>query len=675
MNHPKPNPDHTEFIALFSSNRFTELELHLKTTLREASLWGFGWKLLGATYLRLGQPTLAQQALEQAGSLQPADADITYNLGHAYAQCGELDSAIQAFEHAIRLRPNPDTYNCLGNVLTTCGNTMAARTAYRQALDLDPNFPEALNNLGNSLKLSGDIHSAIEVYRKVVELLPHVPEVHCNLGSAHQDMRDMEAALRCFETASALSQRLSYPCGQIPYLMLHCADWSRLESQTQILRQRITTDSAEEIPSFNLLALPGIGRDEQLACARQEATHSYAHLLSRPPLTKTVGNTPSGRLRIGYLSSDFHAHATSWLLLGVLEAHDRDRYEIHAYSYGPDDGSPTRQRVKAACECFHEVRNLPHDDIARLIAASRIDILVDLKGFTQGARPEILAMRPAPIQVNWLGYPGSLGHERLADYLIGDPVVTPLDHVASYSEKLALMPHCYQPTDNHRRTGPRPERIEAGLPENGLIFCSFNQTYKINPSVMDAWCHILRAVPHSCLWLLEPTTEIAKVNLLREAVNREIGPERLIFAPSLEQEAHLGRLQLADIALDTFPYTSHTTGSDALWCGVPLITLMGESFPSRVAASLLHATGLPELVTESWDGYVKLATALALDPSQLGTIRQRLANHRNSCPLFDTTGFAHDIERLYDCMWQQHLTGETRAIVLAPVVQLCNSPL
>jgi predicted O-linked N-acetylglucosamine transferase (SPINDLY family) len=274
-------------------------------------------------------------------------------------------------------------------------------------------------------------------------------------------------------------------------------------------------------------------------------------------------------------------------------------------------------------------------------------------------------LRPAPVQVNWLGYPGTMGHERLADYIIGDPVVTPLTHAPFYSETLALMPHCYQPNDRGREVGPAPTRASLGLPEKGFVFCSFNQSHKIAPEVFDLWLRLLSEVPGSVLWLLEDNCDAARENLRREAALRGISPERLLFAPKLPPVEHLARLPLADLMLDTFPYTSHTTASDALWMGLPLVTRLGETFAARVAASLLRAAGLPQLAATSFDGYFNLALDLARRPLELAALKNHLAAHRLTCPLFDSTRFTHDLERLFERLWDARLSGRGGPIVLA----------
>jgi len=371
-------------------------------------------------------------------------------------------------------------------------------------------------------------------------------------------------------------------------------------------------------------------------------------------------------LKIGYLSADLHEHATAYLLAGVLEKHSRENVEVIAYSYGPDNDSLMRRRLVAACDRFREISRLSDAAAADAIREDGIHILVDLKGWTAHARPEILLHEPAPVKVNWLGYPGTMGQAVYADYLIGDPIATPPESSAFFSETLALMPHCYQPNDDRRPLGAQPSRAELGLPEDGTVFCSFNQSYKISPDVFDVWCRLLREVSGSVLWLLAPPTE-AQENLRSEAAARGVDTERLIFAQKLPVEAHLGRLQVADIALDTSPYNSHTTASDALWAGVPLVCFRGDRFAGRVAASIVSAAGVPELAGDSLEDYFHIAYSLATRPARLQALKTRIQPLRRNCPLFDTAGFTHDLEELYQRMWSDHQEGKKR--ILLPVGQ------
>ena len=362
------------------------------------------------------------------------------------------------------------------------------------------------------------------------------------------------------------------------------------------------------------------------------------------------------RIRVGYLSSDFHRHPTAYLTAEIFELHDRDRFEVFLFSYGPDDGSAMRQRLKAGCEHFIDIAALLDETAAQRIYDEQIHILVDLKGYTANDRPRIAAHRPAPIQVNWLGFPGSMGADWI-DYLIADPCVIPQEHDVDYAEKVVRLPHCYQPNDRKRPSGSvRQSRSAHGLSATDFVFCCFNQSYKIEPSLFAVWMRLLKSVDNSVLWLLDET-QGSKTNLLKEAVRHGISPERIVFAPGRPLAEHLARYDLADVVLDTFPVTSHTTGSDTLWAGCPMITLMGETFASRVAASLLRNVGLGQLIASSFAEYEALALDLARDRPRLEALRRHLRTHRDTAPLFDSPRFTRGLEAAYRRMWAQFAEG------------------
>jgi len=418
-------------------------------------------------------------------------------------------------------------------------------------------------------------------------------------------------------------------------------------------------------PPFLLLALPGIDADLQRTCAERWLCDKMAGALARGEAEGLfdhgdragAGAPPVvGPLRVGYLSGDFQQHATALLMVEMLEAHNAGRIELHAYSHGDDDGLGMRQRLVAAFHSFRDIRALSDAEASALIHADGIDILVDLKGYTAGSRTMLLASRPAPVQVSFLGYPGTLGRG-FVDYLISDRFVTPLGAAGAYTEALACMPHSYQP-HGRARSEPRhaPSRAEAGLPEVGFVFACFNQAWKFTPEVFDIWCRLLHEVPDSVLWLLDAPHAVG--NLRREALARGVAPGRLVFAPDQAQAAHLARLPLIDLMLDTWPYNAHTTASDALWAGVPLVTCAGDTFASRVAGGLLGAVGLPDMVTGCPQDYADLARDLALDAPRLQAVRDRLAHNQAQAALFDVPAYTAALEALFERMWARHLSGQ-----------------
>lgn len=618
---------------LLETGRAAEGEAVARALLAKHPDWGLGWKLLTAFCYAQGRYQDGLDSVRRAAPYFTNDSELFNLAGLLYRETGQLVPAI---------------------------------TCMLKAVELTPVFPEAYNNLGGAFIMKGELDNAVAALVRAVQQAPRYPEAHQNLGSALLAKGLLvEAIPHFFEAAQlqpAFLQALILGC----YLKLQCADWVGLDEKIHALHAALGKPRTQSPNPFVLVVLPGTSRAAQRLCGERFAQEQYAGFFNHPALNR-VTVAPRQRLRIGYLSADFHEHATSYLLAGVLEAHDPERVEVFGYSYGPDDGSPIRQRIEKACVGFRNLREVSHEAAAQQIAADAVDILIDLKGFTEHARPQIAALRPAPLVVNWLGYPGTVGHPGLADYIIGDPVVTPLAHEGDYSEVLALLPECYQPNDRARVIGPCPTRAEAGLPETGLVFCSFNQIYKIAPEVFDVWCRILKAVPDGVLWLFS-SNATAIANLKREAVARGVAAERLIFAAKLPQAEHLGRLQLADLALDTFPCTSHTTASDALWAGVPLVTKIGDSFVSRVAASLLQTVSLPQCVTEDWDAYVETVCTLANDPAALAALKDHLRSVRDTTPLFDTPRFTRHLEALFFAMWEQKCQGVRQSFALPPLV-------
>jgi predicted O-linked N-acetylglucosamine transferase (SPINDLY family) len=399
---------------------------------------------------------------------------------------------------------------------------------------------------------------------------------------------------------------------------------------------------------------------------RKAAEHYARHVVQKVQLLPKVrAREHGGRLRIGYLSADFHNHATSQLLAQVFETHDRSRFEVFALSTGPDDASALRRRMTAAVEHFVELRSVGFQHIAERVRELRIDLLVDLKGATYDTLLPVLAARPAPLQITWLGFPGTSGASYI-DYVVGDPVVTPLEHAAHFSEKIAQLPGCYQPNDTWRER-PRPStRADWGL-GNELLLCAFHQSYKISEEVFDTWCTLLHARPDAKLWLLQWNTNVQQA-LTRAAAARGIGAERLLFAPLLPLAEHLSRLVHADLYLDAWPCNAHTTAGEALWVGVPVVTIVGDTFAQRVAASLLHAVQLDELIAPDRDAYSRCVLDLAADPARRARLRTHLDAQRETSALFDGERFARQLEALYQRMWAHALAGKAPQ----PMAALCE---
>lgn len=612
---------------------------------------------LGLLLAEQGRGPEAEALFRQSLAQDSNQADVQSSLGKLLAEAHRDAEAEAAFAAATRLKPKfADAHFNLAVLLCEARRYQEALVALRHALDAEPGHANALNCFGNVMSALGEHDKAEMAYRRALEIKPGSANVHNNLGNLWMEDGKPAAAEGEFRRAFALENDYGYAIGQATSCAQQCYSWGRFQEDSDVILAAID-QGIEGIPALMVQSLPDATPAQLLKAGVLNSQQKIRSILDQPPVVSTTQHPQRDRLRIGYLSQDFREHAVMHLAAGVLEAHDRDRYAVHAYALSSNSQDKYRQRIEQACENFKDLSQASSSSVAEQIAADGIDILIDLGGYTTGARPEVTAMRPAPLIVNWLGFPGSLGQPRLADYLIGDAVLTPLAHQAYYSETLALMPDCYLPNDDKLLPGATPDRGDVGLPADALVFCSFNQSYKLNPETFSVWCKLLDEVPGSVLWLLQPKDASATDNLRREAGARHIAPERLIFAPALPLSDHLGRLSLADLALDTFPYGSGATGSNALNAGVPLITRQGLSYVSRMAASQLHAAGLPELVTDSWEAYFDLVKTLALDADMRMALRGKLAKNRSAAPLFDTRRFTRNLEALFARMWSNHASG------------------
>jgi predicted O-linked N-acetylglucosamine transferase (SPINDLY family) len=627
---------------------------------------------LGLALFNSGRSAEAETCYRRAIALDGSLAEASNYLGVLLSQAGRLDEAEKSLRRAISLGPQyASAFLNLGTLLAERRRDAEAEQCFRRAIACDPRFADAYFKLGNMYNRMSRPADAEMCFRRTIALNDSHADAWVNLGGVLMKRASYGEAESAMRRAIALDARNAAILPMIVYAANFVCSWRNFEEDVGRIGPLLKQSESLAVVPFPLNAIPGLTPLEH-----RNASHKFAaetvNVDALGELVPRASRRPRhDRIRIGYLSAHFHNHAVAIALAGVLEAHDSRRFAVSVYSYGRQAEDEGRQRIRGACAAFRDLRPLADGAAAGQIAADGIDILVDLGGYTSDCRPAISAWRPAPVLVNWLGYPGTLGHPRMADYIVGDPIVTPLAHAGHFSETLALMPHCYLPYDRSRRVGPRPSRQEVGLPEDGFVFCSFQQCYKLNPPMFDLWCRLLREVPGSVLWLQEPGTD-AVANIRTEAVTRGVDPGRLIFAPRVKSsEAYLGRLQLADLALDTYPYTSHSTGSDLLWAGVPLVTMMGETFASRVAASLLNAVRMPELVAGSHEAYFAIARQLALEPDSLGALRARLAGLRPTAPLFDTVQFTRDLERLYREMWQQHQGNASGPIVLAPEGAQC----
>jgi protein O-GlcNAc transferase len=602
----------------------------------------------------------AEHAARKILSGQPAHYFALKALSFALISQGRMEEALPILEFAVpRFDRDPELHNNLGIVLSYLMRWDEALACFRYSLELQPKEPEVLKNLGVALVRMHRWDDALPVLLQAMEHHPgDYLEAIQVLADALACANRVDEAATCFRELWQADPGNTDALYQLLSASLRSCEWQDFRERMGELRSRDPSQTRVVGP-LAALSFPKTTAVEHLAYARACARSSFPWTVLARAKSDVVGTTgPSSmRRRVGFMSADFRQHAVGLLLPHLLELLDRECFEVFGYSIGPDDGSDIHQRIVGAFDHFEDLLPLSHRRSARRIREDELDILIDLQGWTEAQRAEVLALRCAPIQVSWLGYPGTMGHTCLADYLLGDATVTPLDHADFYTETIAQLPYCYLPADATRGLDSPPSRTEAGLPEKGFVFCSLNSSYKLNPDSFDVWCRILRECPDSILWLSTPSPT-AKNNLQHEAASRGIDSSRLIFAPRTETQAqHLARLQLADLALDTFPYNSHSTGIDTLWAGVPMVTCMGQTFASRVGASTLRAAHLGELVTTDFDQYQALAIDLYRDGDRLAQLRRRLAIDKTSLPLFDMAGFARDMGDVLQRMWQAHLDG------------------
>ena len=674
--------------ALHREGRFADAIAGYDEILRTNPRHAAALHYSGVAHYQLGQLGPAFERLRAAVAIDANDADAWSNLGLVLQAIGHWRAALEVFEKAVALAPDaPEMLANLATGQSAAGRHADAEATARKLIARDPTFAKAWLILSLALQPQGRMLEALEAATRAAGLAPDQEshagvkaQIELGIGAVDKARQTLETALARrpmsvplrFELASLLEFRArEYAAAaaayehvlrvdpahgpalsQLTFLRGRMADWHDRDALVQRYRTAVAADVSTLSP-FAFLALPSTRAEQRRAARTWTAPLAEVERLPPRPLA-------SGRLRIGCLSADFHTHATALLAAGLFEGHDRARFEVFGYSTGPDDRSPLRARIARAFDRFTDVRGRHPYAVAETIHADRIDILVDLKGHTLDATPIVLARRPAPIQVHYLGYPGTI-EGGLVDWLVGDPVVTPDAHFADYGEPVAVLPDSYQVNDRARPIAATPPRAELGLPATGTVFASFNQTYKINPDVFDAWMAVLARVPGSVLWLLAKSDdEPATANLRREAEARGVAGERIVFAHHRPNPEYLALYGHADLFLDTWPYNAHTTASDALWAGCPVLTKEGDTFAGRVAASLLAAVGLPELVAPSRDAYVERAIALAADPAALARLKAHLVGPGRASALFDTARTTRALESAYVEMAEQHRRGVRR---------------
>jgi protein O-GlcNAc transferase len=611
--------------------------------------------------LALGRAAEAVAAADRAIALDSRMACAHYVRGNALLDQGLPLEALASFDRSIALEPvSAEAHRNRGKALLDLSRLEEALSSLDRALQIRPDYTGAAVNRGNALLQLGRMEDAVAAYRKVLELDPDNVDALSNLGSAFLDTGRSQEMAACFNRLAQSTPGFHYAQGSLLQARLQAMIWSQYGALTRQVVESVSLGRHATAPLW--LLSHSDSASLQLQCARTFAADSYPTAAQALCGGRRYAHE---RIRVAYVSGDFRMHALSLLMAGVFEKHDHERFEFIAVSLKPPQDSPLGRRVQAAFPRFHDLSASSDAEIAAFIRDNEVDIAVDLMGVTSGARTAIFAQRPAPLQVNYLGYPGTLGADFM-DYLLADPFVIPPQSREHYQEKIVYLPDCFQANDSARpRDQQRLTRGQLGLPSSGLVLCCFNNTVKVNPPMFDIWCRLLTRVDGAVLWMLADTAAACQT-LRREAQNRGVDPARLIFAGRTSYEDYLARMELADLFLDTFPFNAGTTASDALWVGLPVLTCAGEAFASRMAGSLLSTLDLRELITYTTEDYETRALELTTQPARLAAIRARLVSNRDERPLFKTERICRQLEAAFQTMWLRHERGDPPAAFAVP---------
>ncbi len=604
---------------------------------------------LGSLQLKRKLFCKAKKSFQKSISKGGEFFEALHDLATTQSQLGDNVSALLNYKKCLKFnRASHELFYNIARVFDDLRSFDEAIAHYDKALSLQPDFIEAWSNKGVALNELKRYDEAIAHYDNALSLKIDFVEGWFNKGNTLRALKRYDEAIAHYDKALSLKPDLDWTYADSIHTKMKICSWPHFVDVSEFISKKVEANEKVSQP-FSLLALV----DDPVLHKKS----SEIYIESKFPFNDALGPIPkhpkSQKIRIAYFSADFHNHATGYLMAELFELHDKTQFELIGFSFGPTTNDDLRQRLAKSFDQFIEVGNKSDAEVARLSRTLKIDIAVDLKGFTQDSRTGVFAHRAAPIQVNYLGYPGTMGADYM-DYIIADQTLVPSELVPCYSEKVVCLPNSYQVNDRKRLVSERQfTRKELGLPEDGFVFCCFNNSYKILPSTFDVWMEILKSVDGSVLWLLQDN-HWAVENLKNEALSRGVEANRLIFAERMQLPEHLARHRQADLFLDTLPYNAHTTASDALWVGLPVLTSMGKSFASRVSASLLNAVGLPELITNTQEDFEAMAIELATNPKKLAELKLKLANNRLTTPLFDTPLFTKNLEAAYLQMYERY---------------------
>lgn len=689
-------------IDFYQAGQLDQAANHLQQCLETHPNHADSLHLLGIVYYQSEQPAKSVAFIQQALAIEPRNINFLNNYGLTLKANGQLDDALSAYQKALSLNPKdldvqlnianlmmaltrfeeaagfyrrllriykayqPEhqqviaalshALSQLGNQAARAGNHIQAEACFAEAVQFNDRDSSLFYNLANAERELGKTQQAAQHFQAAIALTPNDADAYNNLGNVQRELGLLDAAIKSYESALLINPNLHHAKVHLVHQKQHTCDWDGLTQAIQTVKEWVNNAPSAQVSPFAFLAMPSTSASAQLTCANHWIENRFKALIEmRKTLTFEPAKTKGKKLKVGYLSADFRLHPLAFLITELIELHDRSTFDIVGYSFGMDDQSTARKLLVNAFDQFNDIQHLSEIDAAKKIHADGIDILVDLTGFTQTSRSGIMALRPARIHMSWLGFAGTMGYlaegEPLFDYLLTDDYITPESSAGHYAEKLAYLP-CYQPNDRKRPIGKQPTRAMCQLPDDAFVFCSFNQSFKITSEIFAAWLRILKSTPNSVLWLLD-CNATATNNLINIAAEQSIGEDRIIFAPRVAIADHLARHSHADLFLDTQPYNAHTTCSDALWMDVPVLTIEGDTFASRVAGSLLMAVGLSDLITPSITAYEAKAISYGKNPESLKAVTDRLRASKAHSILFDTPAFTSALESVYQQVWQQ----------------------
>jgi protein O-GlcNAc transferase len=606
------------------------------------------------------KPEEAIEAYSKVLSLKPDHAVAYYNMGIVLKDQNNLEEAVKAYNKALAIKPDyASAHNNMGIALQEQSKLEEAIEAYNKALEIKPDYANAYNNMGIVLQEQNKLEEAIKAYKKALEIKPDYVEAYYNMGNAFQEQNKLEEAIDLYNKALAIKPDYEAARTENLYQQARICNWESIAKDVNLIPRLGTSE--KHVPPFALLPL----EDSPERHSTRSKIYAKANYPQKTLQAKDRPSKRPKRIRIGYFSTDFKEHPVAYLIAKVLEQHNRDQFEVFGYSIHGSSSCVMRRRLEKSFDSFMDVESMSDRDVALQARQDEIDIAVDLNGYTQYARTGIFAYRAAPIQINYLGYPGTMG-SNFMDYIVADRFLIPPENQKHFCEKQIYLPNTYLPTDNTRELYKKKiTRNESGLPDDAFVFCCFNNNYKISTNEFDIWMRLLTKVEKSVLWLRQ-SNQFSQINMMNEAKKCNVDPSRLVFANKITMNKHLARHRLADLFVDTFAFNAHTTASEALWAGLPLVTKIGKGFAARVAGSLLNAVGLPELITETEQDYEALILKLATNPMKLAEVKEKLATNCLTQPLFNSELYTKHLEEGYQQAYQNYFDGNLPRTIIVP---------